>query len=93
MALGVWHFAAKSHIDVKHIYSRFGNIVSDNTVWKALDSIPLSLVPIGFQPFVLQSGFRGSMRRRRHSVLTVRKPRKLSARNIKKRGEIYDVIG
>ena len=27
MALGVWHFAAKSHINVKHVYNRFGNIV------------------------------------------------------------------
>lgn len=25
MALGMWHFAAKSYIDVKYIYSRFGN--------------------------------------------------------------------
>jgi hypothetical protein len=39
MALGVWHFAAKSHIDVKRVYSRFGNIVSDNTVRNALDSM------------------------------------------------------
>jgi hypothetical protein len=39
MALGVWHFAAKSHIDVKRVYSRFGNIVSDTTVRKALDSM------------------------------------------------------
>ncbi|KAF8952159.1 hypothetical protein BDZ97DRAFT_1768789 [Flammula alnicola] len=27
MALGVWHFTAKSHIDVKRVYSQFGNIV------------------------------------------------------------------
>ncbi|KAF8952164.1 hypothetical protein BDZ97DRAFT_1909450 [Flammula alnicola] len=26
MALGVWHFTAKSHIDVKRVYSQFGNI-------------------------------------------------------------------
>jgi hypothetical protein len=39
MALGVWHFAAKSHIDVKRVYSRLGNIVSDTTVRNALDSL------------------------------------------------------
>jgi hypothetical protein len=39
MALGVWHFAAKSHIDVKRVYSQFGNIVSDTTVRKALNSM------------------------------------------------------
>ncbi|KAF8159999.1 hypothetical protein B0H34DRAFT_797183 [Crassisporium funariophilum] len=39
MALGVWHFAAKSHIDVKRVYSRLGNIVSDTTVRIALDSL------------------------------------------------------
>ena len=38
MALGVWHFAAKSHINVKRIYNWFGNVVNDNTVRKALDS-------------------------------------------------------
>ena len=46
MALGVWHFAAKSHIDVKRVYSRFGNIVSDNTVRKALDSMTVSSLNI-----------------------------------------------
>jgi len=39
MALGVWHFAAKSHVDVKRVYSRFGNIVSDTTVRDALNSL------------------------------------------------------
>jgi len=39
MALSVWHFAAKSHIDVKHVYSQFGNIVIDMTVCKALNSM------------------------------------------------------
>ncbi|PPQ87647.1 hypothetical protein CVT25_011485 [Psilocybe cyanescens] len=39
MALGVWHFAAKLHVDVKRVYSRFGNIVSDTTVRKALNSL------------------------------------------------------
>ena len=46
MALGVWHFAAKSHIDVKRVYNRFGNIVSDNTVRKALDSVTVSSLNI-----------------------------------------------
>ena len=35
----VWHFSAKSHIDVKRVYSCFGNIIRDNTVQKALDSM------------------------------------------------------
>jgi len=39
MALGIWHFTAKSHVDVKCVYSRFGNIVSDTTVRKALNSM------------------------------------------------------
>ena len=39
MALGIWHFVAKSHVDVKHVYSRFGNIVSNTTVHKALNSM------------------------------------------------------
>jgi hypothetical protein len=39
MALGVWHFAAKSHVDIKRVYSRFGNIVSDTTVRDALNSL------------------------------------------------------
>ncbi|KDR66902.1 hypothetical protein GALMADRAFT_80370 [Galerina marginata CBS 339.88] len=39
MVLGVWHFAAKSHIDVKRVYSRLGNIVSDTTIRKALDTL------------------------------------------------------
>jgi hypothetical protein len=39
MPLGVWHFAVKSPIGVKRVYSRFRNIVSDNTVRKALDSM------------------------------------------------------
>jgi hypothetical protein len=46
MALGLWHFAAKSHIDVKRVYSRFGNIVSDNTVRNALDSMTSSSLSI-----------------------------------------------
>ncbi|EDR13784.1 uncharacterized protein LACBIDRAFT_322958 [Laccaria bicolor S238N-H82] len=37
MVLGIWHFAAKSHVNVKRVYSRFGNIVSDTTARKALD--------------------------------------------------------
>jgi hypothetical protein len=48
LALGVLHFAVKSHINVKRVYSRLGNIVSysrlgnivsDNTVQNALDSM------------------------------------------------------
>jgi len=39
IALGMWHFVVKSHIDVKRVYSRLGNIVSDNTVRNALDSM------------------------------------------------------
>jgi len=39
MALSVWHFAAKYHIDVKRVYSQFGNIISDTTVHKALNSM------------------------------------------------------
>ncbi|KAJ7172952.1 hypothetical protein C8R43DRAFT_1119774 [Mycena crocata] len=39
MALGVWHFACKSHTDVKRIYSRFGHCVSDNTARNALVSM------------------------------------------------------
>jgi len=39
MVLAIWHFTAKSHVDVKCVYSRFGNIVSDKTACKALDSM------------------------------------------------------
>ncbi|KAF8969042.1 hypothetical protein BDZ97DRAFT_1902760 [Flammula alnicola] len=46
MALGVWHFTAKSHIDVKRVYSQFGNIVSDNTMRNALDSMTGSSLSI-----------------------------------------------
>jgi len=46
MVLGIWHFAAKSHIDVKRVYSRFGNIVSDTTTCKALDSMTGSSLAI-----------------------------------------------
>ncbi|EDR00804.1 uncharacterized protein LACBIDRAFT_312994 [Laccaria bicolor S238N-H82] len=46
MALGIWHFAIKSHIDVKRVYSRFGNIVSDSTVHKALDTMTGSSLSI-----------------------------------------------
>jgi len=35
----VWHFAFKSHIDVKCVYSQFGYIVSDLTVCKALNTM------------------------------------------------------
>jgi len=50
-------------------------------------------LPIWFQPFVLLSRFRGSTRKRRHSVLTVWKPRKSWAQNMKKTGEMYNIIG
>ena len=46
MVLSIWHFAAKSHIDVKRVYSRFGNIVSDTTARKALDSMTGSSLAI-----------------------------------------------
>ena len=52
MALGVWHVAAKFHIDVKRVYSRFGNIVSDTTVRKALHPLTgssLSALPMAVQ--------------------------------------------
>ncbi|KAJ7799790.1 hypothetical protein B0H13DRAFT_1673295, partial [Mycena leptocephala] len=39
MALGVWHFACKSHIDVKRVYCRFGYSVSDTTARHALNSM------------------------------------------------------
>ncbi|KIK02172.1 hypothetical protein K443DRAFT_6346 [Laccaria amethystina LaAM-08-1] len=41
MALGVWHFAAKSHIDVKRVYSQFGNIPSVLKVGTAGTAIQL----------------------------------------------------
>ena len=46
MVLGIWHFAAKSHVDVKRVYSRFGNTVSDTTARKALDSLTGSSLAI-----------------------------------------------
>ncbi|KAJ7223786.1 hypothetical protein C8J57DRAFT_1440220 [Mycena rebaudengoi] len=39
MPLGIWHFACKSHVDVKCVYSRFGSIVSDTTARNTLDSM------------------------------------------------------
>ncbi|KAJ6548933.1 hypothetical protein B0H19DRAFT_952751 [Mycena capillaripes] len=39
LPLGIWHFACKSHVDVKRVYSRFGAIVSDSTARNALDSM------------------------------------------------------
>ncbi|KAJ7023352.1 hypothetical protein C8F04DRAFT_1048051 [Mycena alexandri] len=39
MALGVWHFACKSHIDVKRVYCRFGSSVSDTTARNALNAM------------------------------------------------------
>jgi len=46
MVLSIWHFAAKSHVDVKCVYSWFGNIVSDTTARKALDSMTGSSLAI-----------------------------------------------
>ncbi|KAJ6601767.1 hypothetical protein DFH09DRAFT_1020041 [Mycena vulgaris] len=39
MVLGVWHFACKSHVDVKRVYSRFGYSVGDTTARNALNSM------------------------------------------------------
>ncbi|KAJ7431690.1 hypothetical protein B0H11DRAFT_1848485 [Mycena galericulata] len=39
LPLGIWHFACKSHVDVKRVYCRFGSIVSDSTARKALNSM------------------------------------------------------
>ncbi|KAJ7116268.1 hypothetical protein C8R43DRAFT_1078116 [Mycena crocata] len=39
MVLGVWHFACKSHIDVKRVYCRLGGSVSDTTARDVLASI------------------------------------------------------
>ncbi|KAJ7479249.1 hypothetical protein FB451DRAFT_1451164 [Mycena latifolia] len=41
MILG-WHFASKSHIDVKRSYSRFGNSVADTTARDAMNSMTVS---------------------------------------------------
>jgi len=46
MVLSIWHFTAKSHVDVKHVYSQFGNIVSDTTTCKALNSMTGSSLAI-----------------------------------------------
>jgi len=39
MNLSIWHFACKSHVDVKRVYSRFGSILSDTTTRRCLDSL------------------------------------------------------
>ncbi|KAJ7093572.1 hypothetical protein C8R44DRAFT_646089 [Mycena epipterygia] len=39
MILGVWHFACKSHVDVKRVYCRIGGSVADPTSRDALISI------------------------------------------------------
>ncbi|KAJ7336921.1 hypothetical protein DFH08DRAFT_915944 [Mycena albidolilacea] len=39
MLLGIWHFVCKSHVDVKRVYCRFGNVVSDTTARAALRSM------------------------------------------------------
>ncbi|KAJ6584402.1 hypothetical protein B0H19DRAFT_896078, partial [Mycena capillaripes] len=39
MVLGLWHFACKSHVDVKRVFCRFGYGVSDTTARNALDTM------------------------------------------------------
>jgi hypothetical protein len=39
LPLGIWHFACKSHIDVKRVYCRFGSIISDTTVRTSLNTM------------------------------------------------------
>lgn len=39
MAMGIWHFAVKSHIDIKHIYTRLGSSVSNNTARRSLAAL------------------------------------------------------
>ncbi|KAJ7751643.1 hypothetical protein B0H16DRAFT_1766472 [Mycena metata] len=39
MALGVWHVACKSHVDVKRVYCRLGSAVSDTTSHNALNAM------------------------------------------------------
>ncbi|KAK7012556.1 hypothetical protein R3P38DRAFT_3324130 [Favolaschia claudopus] len=39
LPLGIWHFAAGSHVDVKRVYCRLGNTVSDTTARSALVSM------------------------------------------------------
>ncbi|KAF8809191.1 hypothetical protein BYT27DRAFT_7284261 [Phlegmacium glaucopus] len=43
MALGIWHFAVKSHIDVKRVYSRFGNIALDSMTGSSLTALQNSV--------------------------------------------------
>ncbi|KAJ7708549.1 hypothetical protein B0H16DRAFT_1667975 [Mycena metata] len=42
LPLAIWHFAVKSHVDVKRVYSRFGSIVSDPTARNAINSMTAS---------------------------------------------------
>ncbi|KAJ7765118.1 hypothetical protein B0H14DRAFT_2403154 [Mycena olivaceomarginata] len=39
LPLALWHFACKSHIDVKRVYCRFGSIVSDSAARNALNTM------------------------------------------------------
>ncbi|KAJ7729217.1 hypothetical protein B0H14DRAFT_3097944 [Mycena olivaceomarginata] len=39
LPLALWHFACKSHVDVKRVYCRFGSIVSDSTARNALNTM------------------------------------------------------
>ncbi|KAJ6532184.1 hypothetical protein DFH09DRAFT_933468 [Mycena vulgaris] len=42
LILGIWHFACKSHVDVKRVYCRFGNFVADSTARDALNSMTIA---------------------------------------------------
>ncbi|KAJ7321910.1 hypothetical protein DFH08DRAFT_712721 [Mycena albidolilacea] len=46
LPLGIWHFARKSHIDVKHVYCRFGSIISDTTVRTSLNTMTEHLLSL-----------------------------------------------
>ncbi|KAJ7846488.1 hypothetical protein B0H14DRAFT_3086277 [Mycena olivaceomarginata] len=39
LPLALWHFACKSHIDVKRVYCRFGSIVSNSAARNALNTM------------------------------------------------------
>ncbi|KAJ7883176.1 hypothetical protein B0H14DRAFT_3082456 [Mycena olivaceomarginata] len=39
LPLALWHFACKSHVDVKRVYCRFGSIVSDSAARNALNTM------------------------------------------------------
>ena len=39
LPLGIWHFACKSHVDVKRVYCRLGSTVSDSASRDAINSM------------------------------------------------------